>query len=510
MQSVRRLIAVLKIFLNSERTDYMNSYTKLETVFAWLCLVVGYVFCRVFPAFTAPMGAMIFIIALFIAVTLFLKLGHFKLTPVSIAVAISGMLMAVSVIFTSNRFLQEIAYVYSLASLIFYIYLSTKPKVSFSALMVDFVYALTVCPVLSFTSLFKSISSSKHGVNLKLIRKIALGIAVAFIPTLIVFALLLYDSKFQWLILNIGTGIGIGSIFMHIGSIILGIPVAMYLYSAYITSTHPERELPQEIDELIKTESNFRFAPVITVVSAVIPVLAVYVLFFVSQFDYYVSAFTGVLPKGISYSEYAREGFFQLCAVSVINLAIIICVKVFIKRKTEKAELPEKIIATLFSLFTLLLIATALSKMVLYIDFFGLTPLRVYASWFIVVLALIFIIVLLGQFIKRMPTLTVSAICVVASFMILSFSNPDAIIANYNVDRFINYETSDIDVESLICLGDSAYPALVKLADFLESRDSLYYDEYIEAKEGAEGIREFPASDGFFAYTIPRLTIFAM
>lgn len=488
----------------------MCSYTKLDTLFAWLCLIIGYVFCRVFPAFTAPMGAMIFIIALFTVVTVFLKLSRIKLTPISVAVAISGVVMAVSVIFTSNRFLQEIAYVYSLVSLVFYIYLSTKPKVPFSALMLDFVYALTVCPLVSFTSLFKSISNSECRVNIKLIQKIALGIVIAFIPTLIVFALLSYDSKFVSLILDIGDGIGIGSIFMHIGSAILGIPVAMYLYSSYITSTHPEKELPQEISEILETKTNSHIAPVITIVSAVIPVLIVYVFFFISQFDYYVSAFTGVLPKGISYSQYAREGFFQLCAVSVINLAIIICVKLLIKRKSDGPELAEKIIAVLFSIFTLLLITTALSKMVLYIDFFGLTPLRVYASWFIIVLALVFITVLISQFIKRMPTLTISAICVVASFMILSFSNPDSIIANYNVDRFINYECSDIDVEALVSLGDSAYPALIKLADFLETRESVYYDEYLEAKEGAEGIRKYPYADGFFAYTIPRLTIFAM
>ena len=121
----------------------------------------------------------------------------------------------------------------------------------------------------------------------------------------------------------------------------------------------------------------------------------VYLFFFVSQWDYYLSAFTGKLPEGVvNYAEYARSGFFELCTVSAINLVIITAIALFMKRSGNGEKIFLRIVSALFSVMTLVLIGTALAKMYLYIDRFGLTVKRLLSSWLMIVIALIFVFVI--------------------------------------------------------------------------------------------------------------------
>jgi hypothetical protein len=104
----------------------------------------------------------------------------------------------------------------------------------------------------------------------------------------------------------------------------------------------------------------------LTAFAAALPILVIYCIFFASQGKVYLSAFSGVLPQNFSYAEYAREGFFQLCSVSIINLIIIVAVITFMKKKTKAASVLLKIVSLIFSVFTLVLIATAIAKLVMY------------------------------------------------------------------------------------------------------------------------------------------------
>ena len=155
-------------------------------------------------------------------------------------------------------------------------------------------------------------------------------------------------------------------------------------------------------EECEKAATAIKIAPSVTVIAATLPLLFVYLVFFVSQWKYYVSGFTGVLPQGFSYAEYAREGFFQLCSVSVINLVITAVVILFMQRQGSGSTLVRRLICILFSLFTLVLIATALAKMGMYIESYGLTQKRVYASWLMLVLAVVFVLIPIGQFLERL------------------------------------------------------------------------------------------------------------
>ena len=209
--------------------------------------------------------------------------------------------------------------------------------------------------------------------------------------------------------------------------------------------------------------------------------LAVYVLFFISQWKYYLSAFTGKLPVETSYAEYAREGFFQLCAVAVINLLVVIAVSLFMKRKGEKPSVPQRILSVAVSVSTLVLIATALAKMVMYIDCYGLTHKRVYASWFMAVLAALFVIIAVKQFVHRLPVIALSFAMCVISFAFLVFADADTVIAEYNVDRYIEGSLDNVDINNLTDLGDSALPALIRLGKHLDEQLSTDIRDYTDS-----------------------------
>ena len=115
------------------------------------------------------------------------------------------------------------------------------------------------------------------------------------------------------------------------------------------------------------------------------------------QAKYLFGAFWGALPEGFSYSEYARQGFFELCRVAAINIVILLAANVMSRAQAAENCL-LRVCNTALSALTLLLLATAAAKMALYIAAYGLTVKRVLASVFLVWMACVFVCVILRQF----------------------------------------------------------------------------------------------------------------
>ena len=82
-------------------------------------------------------------------------------------------------------------------------------------------------------------------------------------------------------------------------------------------------------------------------------------------------------------------------------------------------------------------------------------------------LAVLFVLIIVGQFIPAFKTLPISLAVTVALFLLFALSGPNRWIAEYDVTRYLNGTRDEIDVEMLCDLGDDAVPALVKLESFL-------------------------------------------
>jgi len=474
-----------------------REFSTIETVFAWICFLIGYAFCRVFPAVVNPFGGFLFVIALFTLTAILLHVKGVKLLGMPLVALITAVLMASSLLFSSNEFIHFFAYAYCLATFGYFVFISfgnSAGRGFHNLFLLDYFKALLVMPFQSFFALFRGAFSGKGKINGRFLGKILLGITIAVIPTATVLVLLSYDSGFTDIIIHI-LDFGFGDLLGHLGSLILGIPIGMYVYGLFIASADNKAShiwTAQQCDTLAK---RVKIAPTLTVLSAVLPVLAVYVIFFISQWKYYVSGFVGQLPDATSYAEYAREGFFQLCTVSVINFLIIMAIGLFTKQNKEKPTIIQRILTIILSLFTLVLITTAIAKMALYIHRYGLTQKRVYATWFMGVLTLLFIMVIVKQFLKRFKVLAIGGAIVVCSFMLLSFANTDQMIVEYNVDRYLDGSISSFDTDAMEELGDAAIPGMVRLVttldriygtnllDFQNQRGSMTSMKYVQYRD---------------------------
>ena len=140
----------------------------------------------------------------------------------------------------------------------------------------------------------------------------------------------------------------------------------------------------------------FRFVPDIAVLTFGIIVSAVYVLFIGLQARYLFSAFFGILPEAYTYAQYARQGFFELCVIALLNASFLIAMNGCAKtprRKNRGLLLENGILGAL----TLLLLTTAASKLGMYIVAYGFTVKRCISSIFLIWLFLVFILVLIYQ-----------------------------------------------------------------------------------------------------------------
>lgn len=134
------------------------------------------------------------------------------------------------------------------------------------------------------------------------------------------------------------------------------------------------------------------------------------------------------LPEGMVWSQYARQGFFQLLFVCLINLVLVLgCLAYFKENRILKG------ILTAISLMTYCMIASSVCRMLLYIYFYHLTFLRVLVLWALAVLALLFAGVIVSVYRKRFPLFGYCTAVVTVFYIGLAFAKPDYWIAKYDM-----------------------------------------------------------------------------
>ncbi len=482
-----------------------RSYSTAESVFAWVCLLMGYLFCRLVPVADAPLGGFLFVLGLFAVTLIVLYLKGFTCPANAWCAAGSAIAVSAALLFCAEPFLHRLSFWYALAAYSYFVYAATGNSLRkglSDLVLVDTFKAAIVMPFCAHANVFAALFSGKAKNSGKAIAKVLIGLLLALVPTAAVLTLLSYDSGFSELLGKI-FDFELFDIFSHLVSIAFGIPIGMYLFGMLIAGVDREGAHILTDEQCTATAAKCRVVSPLTVAAATLPLLLVYVIFFISQWQYYIAGFTGDLPEGFSYASFAREGFFQLCAVSVINLGMIL-LAILVTKRTERPSVLLKILTPLYSVSTLVLIATAIAKMVMYIDSYGLTPKRVYATWFMAVIAVVFVVIAVARFVPRIKTVFVcTAVCVVM-FAGLALSNIGGIIADYNVDRYLQGDLKTVDIGTLETLGDAAVPALCRLYDSVDGGKTTN-SVYIRTKQLL--VKHAARMDGstVWDFTVPRL-----
>ena len=177
---------------------------------------------------------------------------------------------------------------------------------------------------------------------------------------------------------------------------VFSLPVTAYLFGLAYGCVHRRKTDRIRREAVRRTGDRVRMVPDAAVYTALLTISVCYVLFMVLQGQYLFSAFAGIRPEMYTYSEYARKGFFELCGVAAVNLAVLLAANLFTKTDREHNR-TLRWLNLLISVLTLLLIGTAASKMVLYISAYGLTIRRIQTMVFMGWLAVVFLLWCAGQ-----------------------------------------------------------------------------------------------------------------
>ena len=284
---------------------------------------------------------------------------------------------------------------------------------------------------------------------------------------------------------------------LNIVNLIIGLPCGMYIFGALTDTAHSSCQTAESKEKCRTGVENLRVAPPWLTCAAFAPLCIVYLVFFLSQTGY-LPGVSSALPEGFNIAEYARRGFFDLCTVSGINLALIAIAMLFAKR--GKAL---NIAVTVLSSFTIALAITALIKLGMYIARYGLTVNRIYPAAFMVVLIVCFglLIVSLYRPLRLIPICC--AVCVAVSGVLLC-AEPDRIVGMYNAHMYAKGNLESLDLYHYRTLSPSAAEYLLPFADDERIGEAVLHvigEKYNELERRGGGLSEW----SFYNFRAERL-----
>jgi hypothetical protein len=280
------------------------------------------------------------------------------------------------------------------------------------------------------------------------------GSALAFIALLLFGSLLVSaDAIFERLVVDT-FDFNLEKIFSHVGMILLWSWVGCTLLFVLSTGPNPffsnTRSEPRMIGYAIE----------INIVLGAIN--ALFIAFISVQAGYFFGGHERVLEEaGLTYAQYARRGFFEIAAVSVLAFALVLVCDGLIPTVASNGRRAFNGLTTLHIGLVNVLIASAFHRLMTYIDAYGLTELRFYVATCIIWIAIAFL--MLGAAILSSRRSFLPRIIVVTLFVaviVLHAINPAAIVVQTNLSRENVRER--FDVEYALTMSADAVPALVE------------------------------------------------
>lgn len=167
---------------------------------------------------------------------------------------------------------------------------------------------------------------------------------------------------------------------------------------------------------------------------------------------------------GLSYAEYARSGFWQLLFVTLLTVAVLGGVSRWARRERPVERIMLRVLLGLISALSVVIVASALSRMWTYQKVYSFTGERIFVMAFEMLLGTVFLMIIAAGVKWRgrwIPGTTLAL--AVAMLLGLAVLNPEDYVARRNTLRY--EQTGKIDAWYLRALSADATPALAKLPD---------------------------------------------
>jgi Domain of unknown function (DUF4173) len=165
-------------------------------------------------------------------------------------------------------------------------------------------------------------------------------------------------------------------------------------------------------------------------------VSALFAAFVLVQIGYFFGGSNQISVTGLTYSEYARKGFFELVWVATLALPMLLVMHSLIPEARVAQQKTFRVLASILVGLIAIVMVSAVQRMRLYVLEYGLTELRLYPTVFMLWLAIVF-----GWFVwvlyrNHRDQFAFGALASAMAILIgLNAINPDAVIVKYNAIR---------------------------------------------------------------------------
>lgn len=184
----------------------------------------------------------------------------------------------------------------------------------------------------------------------------------------------------------------------------------------------------------------------------------------------------GRLPIGLTYAQYAHQGFFQLVAVVVLTLLLILALGRWTHLGSALEAAAFKSLGTGLVLCAMPLWASAVQRMVIYQDAYGATVLRVFVLAFLCATSVLLAWRAVSLWVAPVRFGGGALLLCLLSALALDVANPDALVASHNLARKDGAVV--LDTWYLRQLSADAVPAVERgsLALDPEVREAVLFD----------------------------------
>jgi len=315
----------------------------------------------------------------------------------------------------------------------------------------------------------KATKITKDHPAMRFLLGIGIAIPLAFI---IIMLMISADQVFAALISDFFAGYeepNLARSFGHIIVVVLAsIFFAGYVYNAKFMKHSEASFRPLNLDKIIA----LAFLLVLNLI---------FLAFCYVQLAYLFMGGFNTLPPEVIFAEYAREGFFQLLFITIINFTVII---VFLQIYRDHARVGIiRLMLVMLTLFTGVLIASSFYRMNMYMQVFGFTPLRMAVITFLVMEVLLCIVTLAALFKDKLDVMRAYLIIGMVFLVVANVSASAFVSGKLNVNQ---YRTGHFTMRDHFYNADNARSLIEiyhmtdseKLQDQIRGRLQQYYSRY--------------------------------
>ena len=219
------------------------------------------------------------------------------------------------------------------------------------------------------------------------------------------------------------------------------------------------------------------------------------------QFVYLFGGVRNINLEGFTYAEYARQGFWEMTAVAVLTLLLVLTLKAFSRREPGRQTMLFNGLSTLMVAFVTIMLISAYQRLTLLEVTYGYTFLRLQSHIFMLWLGATLVWFVLSLWIKPERFAIGFALCAFGFLAHLNLINPDRAIVEHNWQRYQLiggdvvfdyrqvYAREGLDLMYLASLSHDAIPALLEIQDQL-SAERPYVEVWQRSDSGSGGSYE--------------------